>query len=267
MLPPTSKPPSLLIAIVALFVAYTSPALADSSAECAKAYEEVQTLRRQGKLLAARKQALFCASDVCPRVLVKDCVAWATDLERATPTLSFDAFDPRGATLTDVKIFVDGVLVEEQLSGRPVSLDPGSHTLAFEHGALPRVEQRLLVHETDRARRFVVRFRERPEHERPVPVMTWIFGGVSLASLAGGLYFALSGLGQKSDLDDARCAPRCAPADVDAMSRNLAIGDLLLGVSLVSGGAAAVSFVLRPTVEVGSSGNARAWVPTLRGTF
>lgn len=253
--------------IAAVTISGARAAHADATAECAKAYEQVQGLRREGKLLEARKQALFCAADACPALLTKDCTKWAGELEQAIPSVSLEARGPDGAVVTDVKVLVDGEAVSDALDGRPLRVNPGSHTLRFEHGALPPIEHKILVHESDRARKLLVRFRSEPERERPVPVVTWVFGAISVVSLAGGAYFALSGLGRKGDLDDSGCAPRCGADEVNAMSRNLALGDVLLGIGLVSGAAAVTSYVLRPTVDVVPAASGAAVTTSLRGTF
>jgi hypothetical protein len=50
-----------------------SPSVA---AECARAYEEGQELRKSGQLLSARTALQSCARDDCPGFIRSDCAAW-----------------------------------------------------------------------------------------------------------------------------------------------------------------------------------------------
>jgi hypothetical protein len=68
----------------------------------------------------------------------------------------------------------------------------------------------------------------------------WILGGIGLASLGVGGGFGIAGLSQKSTLDE--CRPRCASSEVDTMQRSFLVGDVLMGVGIVSLGAAAILY-------------------------
>ena len=84
----------------------------------------------------------------------------------------------------------------------------------------------------------------------------WIFGGASVVALATSAVFAIDGLGKKSDLDS--CKPRCAPADVDAMSSSFTLADVALGAGVMAGAAAVYLFLTRPSGEAsGTAGTPR----------
>lgn len=83
---------------------------------------------------------------------------------------------------------------------------------------------------------------------RPVPTAVWILGGIGIAGVGSFLGFGLSGLSQRSDLDD-RCKPSCPANDVDAMQRTYLIADISLAVGAVALAAALFVYFTRPVVS------------------
>ena len=79
-----------------------------------------------------------------------------------------------------------------------------------------------------------------------MPLTTWVFGGVALASLGVGTVFALDGSAKETDLD--RCRPSCPAGAVNDASTSYAVADILLTAGVVSAVAAAVIYFTRPTV-------------------
>lgn len=231
-----------------------APRAAHADPTCISAYEQAQTLRKDGKLVSAKAQAAICARAECPALLTKDCTKWLAELESSTPTVVFDARTPQGKERVDVRVKVDGVVLVQRLDGKAVAVDPGSHTFVFEvEGATP-VEQTVVIREGEKNRKLAATVATDDDASakggaRPVPTGVWIFGGVSLVALTTSLVFALDGFGKKSDLDE--CKPRCAPDDVDAMNARFAVADVTLGIGLAAGAAAAYFFFTRPSVEPG----------------
>jgi hypothetical protein len=91
--------------------------------------------------------------------------------------------------------------------------------------------------------------------QKPAPVWPLITM-LSLGAVAGGTfgYFAWSGRGAKNDLD--KCKPNCTETQADRVRSKYLVGDIFLGVSLLSFGAAAVYyFVTRPS----RTGTKAAW--------
>ncbi len=248
------KPIAPAIAIALVLASGT--AHADST--CISAYEQTQTLRKDGKPLAAKAQAAVCAREACPALLTKDCTKWWSELEAVIPTVVLDPRTPAGGLRTDVRVKVDGATLSEKLDLKPVPLEPGSHTFVFEaEGAVP-VERTLFFRDGEKNKKVTVTMAPAAEASggaRSVPLGVWLFGGASVVALATSAVFALDGLSKKSDLD--ACKPRCLSSDVDAMSSSFTFADVALGAGVMAGAAAVYLFVTRPSGE-GITGTASA---------
>ncbi len=137
---------------------------------CFESAERAQPLLKSRKLRAAARELAVCEREVCPRAARSDCRAWLEELSRVQPTLVFraresrstrpprpDGAGPGGTTdvaVDDVKVTIDGELLVQGIDETPVGVDPGPHTLRFEHAGFPAVEQRLELHEGE-VRRIV----------------------------------------------------------------------------------------------------------------
>ena len=231
---------------------------ARADATCISAYEQTQTLRKDGKPLAAKAQAAVCARDACPALLTKDCTKWLAELEATIPTVVLDARTPAGGLRTDVRVKVDGVALTEKLDLKPLALEPGSHTFVFEAVGSAPAERTILLRDGEKNKKVTVTLAPAADASgtaRPIPVGVWIFGGVSVVALATSAVFAIDGLGKKSDLDS--CKPRCSPSDVDAMSSSFTFADVALGAGVMAGAAAVYLFLSRGPVEATASSSAR----------
>ncbi len=255
-----------------LILASADNAWALSKQECIQASERGQQLRDDGKLVEANGQFLSCASDSCPKPVADACREELSSLDKKMPSLVLSAKAPSGSDLVQVKVFIDGVAVTDRLDGRAIPVNPGQHKLRFESGG-QSVEEQVVALEGEKSRPVRVVFPAasaasssptKPAVESPaqesggggVPVATYVLGGVALASLGGFAYFGLTGKGEISDLRST-CAPRCNADDVDAAKTKMLVGDVLLGVAVVSAGLATY-FVLAPksapAVTVGARG-------------
>jgi hypothetical protein len=239
---------------VALLVGVAvSVSVHDARAEedaCIAAYEQTQTLRKDGKILEANENAAICARESCPAILAKDCSRWHAELDASTPSVVFEARSPSGSELTSVRVSVDGTPLVDRLDGKAVAVDPGKRTFRFVAEGADPVEQELLVREGEKNRKISVELAaEAPPSpvSRPVPLGVWLFGGATVAALAVTTVFTIDGLARKSDLD--ACRPSCAPADVDAMSASFTVADVALGAAAMSGLATLYLYLTRPTVE------------------
>jgi hypothetical protein len=235
---------------VALATVLASSGTARADATCIAAYEQTQTLRKDGKPLAAKAQAAICAREACPALLTKDCTKWLAELDVVIPTVVLDPRTPAGGLRTDVRVKVDGVTVSEKLDLKPMALEPGSHSFAFEAEGVTTAERTLLLREGEKNKKVTVTLAPAADAKagaRPVPLGVWIFGGASVIALATSAVFALDGLGKKSDLDS--CKPRCTAADVDAMSSSFTYADVALGAGVMAGAAAVYLFLTRPSAE------------------
>ncbi len=234
-----------------------SAAAAHADATCITAYEQTQTLRKDGKPLASRAQAALCSRESCPALLTKDCTKWLAELDAVIPTVILDPRTPGGAVRADTRVKVDGAPLNEKIDGKTVALEPGAHTFVFEADGAAPVERAVVLKEGERNKKITVTLAPASPSsagssaERPVPIGVWIFGGATVVALGVSAVFAIDGLGKKSDLD--ACKPRCAASDVDAMSSSFTLADVALGAGVMAGAAAVYLFLTRPTAESGAA--------------
>jgi hypothetical protein len=82
-----------------------------------------------------------------------DCTQQLDDLDRAQPTIVFDAKDEGDRDLTEVKVQIDGGPFADRLDGIALAADPGEHTFTFEAPGRPVVTQRFVLREGEKGRR------------------------------------------------------------------------------------------------------------------
>ena len=226
---------------------------ASAEPTCITAYEQTQTLRKDGKPLASKAQAALCSRDSCPALLTKDCTKWLAELDAIIPTVVLDPRTPAGVLRTDVRVKLDGAPLNEKIDGKPLQIEPGAHTFVFEADGAAPVERALVLKEGEKNKKVTVSLAApvleagAPGAGRPVPIGVWLFGGAAVVALATSAVFAIDGLGKKSDLD--QCKPRCAASDVDAMSSSFTLADVALGAGVMAGAAAVYLFLTRPSAE------------------
>lgn len=236
---------------------------------CLDAYERGQVLLRAGTLRAAREQLVVCARAPCPAVLQPECVQWLDDATRRMPSVVVVLRTDRGEDVPEASLSVDGKLVASRLDGRSVEIDPGEHVLRVETTARPRPWAKsvnVLASEGDKGRIVAVTMpteASEPEAGPPAqrgafPLPGWIALGVAGAGALTFATFALLGEQQYGELE--RCRPSCDPSDVKRADTFYAIGDIGLGVALVSAGVAAVYYLTRGRADV-------ARVPTIGVAF
>ena len=195
---------------------------ADSKQECAAAYEKTQTLRDQGKLLDARKQARACSASTCSVYVVKDCAQWLSDIEASMPTVLVRAEDTLGVETLAVSVTVDGALLTTKL-GKALPLDPGQHVLRFELAGTEAIEQTVVTRPGEKNLALLVSFKKTPppappaspaaippaapepvaapapeQHGKHVPAWAWVFGGAGVVAAGVGFGFGVSGLNANS---------------------------------------------------------------------
>lgn len=250
---------ALLGAVVVSALPASSAAESERPSEraaCAESYRSAQTQRRSGGLRRARESLLVCVSDRCPAVLHPDCMRWLTEVEAAMPSVSFAAKDQSGRDTTDVRVSIDGQLLTDVLDGKSIAVDPGSHTLRFEHAGDAPIEQALVVREGEKSRvvsvswaKPAVRDAERfGKASSGPPLGTWIFGGIGAASLATFGVLALHGMERRSALEK-ECFGSCEQSRIDSVKSELAMADVALGVGVVSLGIATVLFLTNASPE------------------
>lgn len=244
------------IALIASLGSTTIPAIADAAADkaaCAEAYHSAQTSRKAGALKKAREALLLCASDRCPAVLQPDCTRWLGEVEATTPSIVLAAVGPDGRDVTDVRVTLDGEVVEGGLDGKAIAVDPGSHTLKFERASASPIERTIVVREGEKARVVSVSWAPDPKSETArsdglpaaetgPPTAAWILGGIGLAGLATFGTMAGLAMSRRSELQST-CYGSCDPAEIDSVKRQFVVADVALGVGLVSLGVATYLFL------------------------
>ena len=130
-----------------------SSAFADvTKDQCIDANTQAQSLRRDGKLGAAREQLRVCIDPGCPAIVRNDCTQRLDELDRVQPGVVFDVKDGAGHDLVAVKVSMDGKVLAEKLGGTALLADPGAHTFTFETAGGAPVTQTLVLREGEKAR-------------------------------------------------------------------------------------------------------------------
>jgi hypothetical protein len=138
--------------------AHPPPPVNDDPSGCRAASQRASTLRKDGKLAAARTELATCSNATCPSDTRKDCAHRLTEVEAATPTVVFGFKDADGNDLSAVKTTVDGRSLADSAEGTALSLDPGDHGFVFETAGLPRVDKHFVLREGERGRTETVVF-------------------------------------------------------------------------------------------------------------
>ncbi|MEO8800958.1 MAG: hypothetical protein ABI551_23905 [Polyangiaceae bacterium] len=257
--------PFVVVSVLASSLPLATPAFAadtDATA-CANAYEKAQYLRRDKKLRAAHKELLVCSQTTCPQAVVGDCSTWLAEVEKGTPSVVFDARDSKGSSVSDVKVSMDGELLQSKLDGIAVQIDPGNHTFHFEPAKGTPGDQTALVLEGEKTRVITFTITGPGTGDAGGPVepppaqahSSWtgqkttavIVGGVGVVALGAGIIFGAMGSGQaSSDKNPGGCAPNCSDDEVSSIKTKLIISDVLIPVGIVGLAAGVVLFLTAP---------------------
>ncbi len=147
--------PGLVVAgLVAGAIALGAPEVgAITKDQCVDANTKAQSLRRDGKFAAAREQLTLCIDQSCPGIVRDDCTQRLDELERAQPTVVFDAKSAVGEDVVLVHVAVDGVRLADVLDGRALGVDPGQHVFTFEVPGQAPTTYRFVLKEGEKDRR------------------------------------------------------------------------------------------------------------------
>ncbi|MEO5728023.1 MAG: hypothetical protein ABI134_04935 [Byssovorax sp.] len=257
------------LALASVVALHSTAARAEGIKEaCVQAYEQAQRLRLAGDLLASRVELGVCSREVCPELVRRDCVTWIREVESATASVIVSARTPGDADRPDVRVFVDGALAQERLTGTAIEVNPGQRRFRLEPRGAPPVELPVLITtgEKNRLLRIVIPAETRAlSSSRPsVPRVSIALGAFGIAAAGSGLALEIVGSAELGDLREG-CAPRCEHADVDATRTKIIVGDALLGVGLLSLGAAVVYWLTR--AEPSAPSVAQVFGPAPRAPF
>jgi hypothetical protein len=260
--------------------AFGEPAT-ETTRMCLNAHESAQELEKKDDLLAAREALQVCAAAACPSMIQTDCTTWLAQNVEATPSVLLGA-TVDGEYVFDVTVTIDGNPLVRRLDGRSVEVNPGLHAFVFERSGSPPIRRMQIIAEHDHGQMVAVEWntapaaggrsgggegaarateppapsgggvppRDRgvgapPGAERPVPALTFVLGGVTVAGLATFAILGLTGSAKQHDLDTT-CSPRCPAGDVTSLQNRFIAADIALGVGALSAVGAVVVFLTRP---------------------
>jgi hypothetical protein len=233
----------------------------DRAGACLENHAQGQEFRLSAKLLEGRDAFLRCSATHCPAQIQRDCLNYMEQIQLQIPSVAFRV-TADGVSRADVKVFLDGNLVLEKLSGKALDLNPGNHEVRVILEPFAPYEQSLVVSEGDKFRMVEVAFAtptapaapEPPPREmhRPIPLSSYIFGSIGAAALINGVAWGVSSWGLQKDLESS-CAPRCQKESVDVLRQRALIADASWGVSAASLAVASIFYLLRPEVPVEGS--------------
>ncbi|MFO7180674.1 MAG: hypothetical protein DIU78_018380 [Pseudomonadota bacterium] len=252
----------------------SAPAQSEEAIEqCVSAHTQGQELRKIGRLRESRELIRKCTQASCPSLVRSDCLRWVDELGLQIPSVVF-VVTVRGENRADAKVFLNDELIFDGLPGRAVEINPGTHRFRFEVAGYDPIETEILLGEGEKFRTVSAAFdpvegpvpsakpvvepqpQKEPEPlapppvtespQRPVPLMTWVMGGVGLAAAANWATWGLIHQSTKKDYEDPvkGCAPNC---DTKKLRQIGLIADVSLGVSVASFATAAILYVTRPT--------------------
>ena len=126
----------------------------------------------------------------------------------------------RGADVVAVKVFIDGKLAAERLTGFSLEIDPGLHKFRFESPPWPVIEREVLASEGVKDRHIDVEFApplptaaQLAARAEPKPFRLersdYVFGGIALAGFVTLGYFGGTGLYDAHQYETT-CKPYCS---------------------------------------------------------
>lgn len=251
---------------VASLLAVARPVRADDKTACIAAANDGQDLRLDGKLRAARARLMACAAPQCPDLVRADCTKWIEELDARIPSIVVTGKRKDDTDIVEATVTVDGAKVADRLDAKALSLDPGTHEVTLTVDAAHVSTQTIVLVEGELGRRVSFRFDDlasassdvEPHAEPRAELATtaspapspfaWVAAGTAVVAFSSFAYFALSGRHDLHAIDATGCAPHCDPGPVDDAKRKLLLGDVSLGVGLVSVGIATWLFLDRGAI-------------------
>lgn len=142
--------------LVGALLASATPVFgADTVTQCINANEDSLSLRKEGKLLEARRALSACAASTCPDAIEQACRGRIPELNGAIPSVVFDVKDASGRDVLAAQVSVDGQpAVAVGLTA--MALDPGPHVLRFQASGQPAVESHVVLREGQKDQRIAV---------------------------------------------------------------------------------------------------------------
>ncbi len=256
---------------------------APSKASCAQAYESAQESRASGALQRTRSLLAYCAQTECPAFVQKDCAHWLDEVDRELPSIVVTVVGLE-AGAQDATLKLDGQPIDDALSGKPISLDPGQHQLVLERPGAEPVTRNLLAQQGVQNRAVELRVGEHAlsaasnesvfDADAAVPgtspmrslaFVSWGVGAVGLGAFAilGTLARAdenrfREDCASVTDMEELLGPGICRPSTADRRKAKYEREEVLADVGLVTGLAGAVAGTVLYVLSMPSDGAAAA---------
>jgi hypothetical protein len=237
---------SVMRSAVALFVlTIGSTALAaPTKEECVDANARGQVSRKQGALHAARTSFQTCSDSACPSVVRRDCETRLADVEKAIPSVSFDATEG-GQKITNATVTADGAPFGST-DGTSHEIDPGAHRFVFRRQGRPDVVREIAVDEGAHGQRVAAVFDE-PQAASAnltyrnvgIALSAVGLGGIIVGAVFGGATFASWGSVKGECPNASACDYTRATSDRSQAMSFSVVSDVgfIVGGALVAAGA------------------------------
>jgi len=238
-----------------------------NKAQCETAFENAQRSRNSFQYLEATSEALRCANPECGAVLSDECGKLYSETSAATPSVVLGARTSDGSELGTVSIDVDGGARSVPLDGRPLLLDPGNHEFTFSADGFEPTKQAVVILAGERMRSIVGALKreggpapsttaEAPakkaapaETRHPVPLASYVLGGVGIAGFAGFVGLRVSGAHDYDTLQR-ECKPTCSQSEVASARQKYVLSYVGLAVGGVASIAAVTVYLASPSTPV-----------------
>jgi hypothetical protein len=183
---------------IALFISSIAHAAEPSKDQCIDANENAQRARRSNALHDARTSLALCVSTSCPGPVREDCETLLRAVDADMPSIVIEARDARGTAITWAHVTLDGEALTDHIDGKPIEIDPGSHTLVVAARGLPTTTKSFTAEAGAKGRAVRIDLVTKTDNtQRTLGLVSLAAGGV--AALVG-LYF---GMESKSTYDGA----------------------------------------------------------------
>jgi hypothetical protein len=220
---------SMAVLLAATHATPASAADDDPLMQCIAASNKGLDLRKQGKLIEARRELAACAAPSCSAEISGVCQKRIAEINAALPSMIFLPRDGAGKDMLGVRMTIDGQGPPVVLDGRPVVVDPGPHTFKLEVDGVEPVTRSLIVAEGAKDRQERVDMGPAPAatapgaatetgaaapagHGSPQKAIGLWVGGAGVVGVAAGTVFGLLAMSQWS-ASKADCSAPATPAN------------------------------------------------------
>jgi hypothetical protein len=236
----------------------------DPMTACIAANDKGLDLRKQGKLMDARRTLTACSIAACGAQISAACQKRIGDINAAMPSIVFSPKDGAGNDVVGVAVTIDGAAEAQPLDGRSLPLDPGAHAFRFEVAGQPPTDRSFVIAEGEKDRRekivlgpplapasasttgAVVTSPAQAHPGSTQKTVGFVVGGVGIAGIAVGSVFGIMASSKWSSSKSECASPSSCNSYAGAVTdHDTAVTDATIStIALVAGGAALVTGIL-----------------------